>query len=509
MISEICKGLGAPSLLFAFAVGALSASFTDVVRAEQAQSKKILPDAAISAAVESELFADYSVPHDDIDVGTNAGVVTLTGTVNNLMARDHAQRLAQTVRGVRSVVNRIAVEPRGKRSDQQLRDDVIAAMAYDAATDSYELRVSVSDRVATLSGKVDSYAERDLAEKVARGVHGLRDVRNQISVQYKSSRPDPEIRADVLARLRWDAYVEHELISAKVAAGNVELSGKIGSEAERGRAYADAWVAGVRSVNADKLEVEPWLKSQRARKPSPKVGDREIERAVSAALLYDPRVSSFNVAPSATGGVVTLRGNVDNLKAKRAALGDARATTGVSRVIDRIHVRLTPKDDKTIAKNIRSAFERDPYVERFEVSVNVVDGTAYLNGTVDSSWEKMRADQLASVAAGVKSVRNNLTVYDDRSPLVYEPRVYDHYPYDYSWYSYTPGSWREDAEIQDEIKDELFWSPFVDADQVKVHVSDGVATLEGTVDSYSEMHSALSNAYEGGAKSVQNELKVN
>lgn len=477
------------------------------VHAEQAVSQKKITDKDITSAVESEFFEDRSVPHNDVEVSTTNGVVTLTGTVSNLLARDVSQRLAQTVRGVRAVVNRIDVRPRFQKSDEELKRLVQNALAYDPAADAYEIKVSVQDKVASLDGKVQSFAERDLAERVARSVAGIRDVRNNVVLQYKP-RSDAEVLADVRARLRHDAYVEEDLVSVAVKDGAVKLSGRVGSDAERARAYVDAWVVGTRAVDTSALKVEPWLKDEHARKASPTVPDQEIVKAVEAALLYDPRVRSFNLNVDAMAGVVTLRGVVDNLKAKQSALQDARATSGVSRVVDHIRVKSSPGQDTEVAKKIREAMERDPYVERFEVLVKVDDGTAYLSGTVDSYFEKMRADQIASRARGVQRVQNSLTVYDTRSPLVFEPRVYEFYPYEYAWYGFEPKSYRSDADILDDIRDEIYWSPFVDADQVKVRVQNGIATLEGKVDSYAEMHSALSNAYEGGAKAVDNQLRV-
>jgi osmotically-inducible protein OsmY len=54
----------------------------------------------------------------------------------------------------------------------------------------------------------------------------------------------------------------------------------------------------------------------------------------------------------------------------------------------------------------------------------------------------------------------------------------------------------------------MFWSPFVDANQVRVKVDAGIATLEGKVDDYAEMHAAVENAFEGGATRVDNRLRV-
>jgi hypothetical protein len=56
-----------------------------------------LPDQAVSDAVEKELVSDRVVPMIKLDVKTHDGIVTLTGTVANLLAktrgshRDHGK----------------------------------------------------------------------------------------------------------------------------------------------------------------------------------------------------------------------------------------------------------------------------------------------------------------------------------------------------------------------------------------------------------------------------------
>jgi osmotically-inducible protein OsmY len=129
---------------------------------------------------------------------------------------------------------------------------------------------------------------------------------------------------------------------------------------------------------------------------------------------------------------------------------------------------------------------------------------------VDSFYEKARAEDLASEVRGVYAVNNHLIVNKSWDPFVYKPYVDDSYIYDYDWYTYQPNvtSWKNDQEIADNIESELFWSPFVDSDQVTVTVDDGKATLTGTVDSWSEYDAASQNALEGGAVVVDNELRI-
>lgn len=52
------------------------------------------------------------------------------------------------------------------------------------------------------------------------------------------------------------------------------------------------------------------------------------------------------------------------------------------------------------------------------------------------------------------------------------------------------------------------WNPFIERSQISVFVEDGVAELTGAVDTWFERQKATAEAYEGGAKSVDNNLKV-
>jgi osmotically-inducible protein OsmY len=67
---------------------------------------------------------------------------------------------------------------------------------------------------------------------------------------------------------------------------------------------------------------------------------------------------------------------------------------------------------------------------------------------------------------------------------------------------------KSDWEIRQDIENQLFWSPFVDEDQVQVSVEGGVATLTGEVDTWGERQAAVENALQGGAASVDNNIQV-
>jgi hyperosmotically inducible protein len=68
-------------------------------------------------------------------------------------------------------------------------------------------------------------------------------------------------------------------------------------------------------------------------------------------------------------------------------------------------------DDASITASVKSKLVADKATNLTRVDVDTNRGTVYLNGTVDTSEQKAKAEQLAWQAKGVKSVVNNLQVH--------------------------------------------------------------------------------------------------
>lgn len=462
-------------------------------------------------AIENEYIFDHAIDVNKIDVSVRDGIVELTGTVNNIKAKERAERIAELVKGVRAVSNRIEVSPPVVLSDDGIKSKVENALLMDPATDSYEVDVKVKDKVVTLEGNVDSYQEKMLCGNVAKTVKGVTGLENNLNIVYQQNRTDLEIKSEIEKVLKWDALIEDGLIDVAVQNGKVELTGTVGSASEKSNAYTSAWVAGVKSVDNTGLEVKWWAddKDLRQNKFTSK-SDEEIEEAIKDAALYDPRIYAFNITPVVSNGWVTLRGDVTNLKAKKAAEHLAENTTGVRGVVNRIKVEpQSPPTDMEIAKNVQYELNNNSITDKWQVNVTVDNGIVTLSGTVDSYLEKMEAEWEASGVNGVTEVNNILTV---------------NYPYSYYWYGYYPYyeiyltppdptamptvDYPDDDKLKSDIERELWWSPFVDSDQVDVSVNNGHVILEGTVNSWRESEKAVENAWEGGAWSISNELVV-
>ncbi len=455
------------------------------VHARADEDEKTISDSDITNAVERELITADEVASHRIDVATRDGVVELSGLVNNLLAKRYATREAETIKGVRAVVNYIQVFSKGL-TDNQIQNNVLKALSEDPATDTWEITVDVEDGVATLEGTVDSYAERELAEDVAASSQGVTGIDNQMDVDFDTSRTDSEIERDIAGRLAASAWIDDGLIDIQARGGKVTLSGSVGSAAEKSLAKRKAWVAGVRLVDTDRLEVKWWLRNEMQRDGGyANLDDAAIQDAILDAYSDDPRVAPFDVTVVAFHGAVTLTGVVDNLKAKRAAEEDARNTKGVWRVDNYLRVRgeSVASDRETLA-DVNAALQRDTYLDQFDVGVTVGNGHVFLRGTVDSQFEKERAEDVVSTVAGVAAVTNHLRVADD----------YD--------------SVSDDLNLKTDIDMQLSWSPYLDLDQIDVTVTDGVATLTGTVDNWTQWGAAQDNALEAGARRVINNLQI-
>ena len=69
-----------------------------------------IDDKILGVKVKAELFGAESISSFNIDVDVTKGVVTLTGKVSSKKERDEAVRLADSLVGVKEVINNLTVE---------------------------------------------------------------------------------------------------------------------------------------------------------------------------------------------------------------------------------------------------------------------------------------------------------------------------------------------------------------------------------------------------------------
>jgi osmotically-inducible protein OsmY len=115
--------------------------------------------------------------HDD-------GDVVLRGSVVNLRQRAEAVRTARGVPGVRAVDDQLRTRSVGAEHSANAMTEaaVLDALILDDAVPAYGIDIDVDGAKVTLCGAVDVASQRDAAERIARRVPGVSEVRNRLEV---------------------------------------------------------------------------------------------------------------------------------------------------------------------------------------------------------------------------------------------------------------------------------------------------------------------------------------
>ena len=135
-----------------------------------------LDDVSLTAKVKTALSLHKDLKTLDISVTSRDGVVSLEGTVETPEQAEAAERRAAAVVGVERVENRLALDGH----IDEIAERITAELAENANLGGYDLRATVNDSGIVLKGRVETGAEKELAELLARQIAGSRDVINQI-----------------------------------------------------------------------------------------------------------------------------------------------------------------------------------------------------------------------------------------------------------------------------------------------------------------------------------------
>jgi osmotically-inducible protein OsmY len=444
-------------------------------------------DSSITTWVNEGLRRDPLVEASEVGVSTENGIVTLWGRVDNLAARNRADLEAKKIRGVRGVLNKISVTP-GVGSDEDIVSHVRRRILNDAVIESEGIRVtSVNGKVA-LRGEVATWSEAEQAALLASEVRGVREVKNELLPKYTTRRGDQEIKNDAIATLNRDAYLVDLPITVTVEDAVITLTGSVGSPFEKSRAARDVrWISHVKSVK-NQLEVKPW-ENLGVREKEPHPSNRAIATAVRDELKQDHRVDASEIDVRVSYGTATLEGSVPNHAQKRIAEQDARDVVGVRWVTDKLFAKSDRREDWAIRGDIEFNFDTDFELGTLDLDVEVDDGVVTLSGMVPHWYEKNHALAVAGRVRGVREVVDEIR--EERGTET----THTH----------------SNAAVADAIRSGFtwHWTTHWIADQIDVSVEEGVATLTGNVDTWSQRREAGQVAFDTeGVWKVVNRLSV-
>jgi osmotically-inducible protein OsmY len=116
------------------------------------------------------------------------------------------------------------------RSDQDLQKDVQDALQWELLLNAAQIGVTVDNGIVTLTGTVDSYAKKLVAEEATKNVTGVKAVVEKIEIKFYSSLgtcDDNEIAAEVVNAFKWNKDIPGDKVRVKVEDGWVTLEGEL------------------------------------------------------------------------------------------------------------------------------------------------------------------------------------------------------------------------------------------------------------------------------------------
>jgi hyperosmotically inducible periplasmic protein len=294
------------------------------------------------------------------------------------------------------------------------------------------VHVDTIDGKVTLHGTVSSADEKARAERAARGVTGVREVRSLLQVveeprQEATAVADDALAAEIEKRFAADAALRDSGIEVKsVNQGVVLLEGEARTLSAQLHALEVARaVPGVTRV-ASQIESpdaladdEIWRDEKSddpARSPATVVKDTWITTAAKVRLIANSDTLARDIHVDTREGVVTLFGTVPTEGARQEAEREVGKVDGVKgienalQVVPHVSAGAVGEQDEHVKQAIERRLKERTDLSDSSIDVEVADGVARLKGTVESQADRLSALTVARTTDGVRAVIGDLTV---------------------------------------------------------------------------------------------------
>jgi len=131
------------------------------------------------------------------------------------------------------------------------------ALFADERVKGSAIKVETTQGAVMIRGKVDSDAAKQAAEGIAKGIDGVKSVKNELQVVAPSKREAIDVKDDAITvrvnkQIAKDSHLKKAGIHVQTNAGVVSLSGEVQDLMTSAHASSSAWqVPGVKSVKND------------------------------------------------------------------------------------------------------------------------------------------------------------------------------------------------------------------------------------------------------------------
>jgi osmotically-inducible protein OsmY len=217
------------------------------------------------------------------------------------------------------------------KTNRQLESEVLDELEWEPSVKAAEIGVAVDDGVVTLTGFVDSYAEKLAAEDAVKRVTDVRGVANELVVRLPAlrERTDTDLARAAINALEWDVFVPFDSVKVTLENGWVTLDGQVERQFQRQAAEnAVCHLAGVKGVRN--------LISIKSKATAMEI-QADIEKALKRSAEVDAK--RISVETPRTGKVI-LRGSVRSFAERQEAERVAWAAPGITDVDNQILIEL-------------------------------------------------------------------------------------------------------------------------------------------------------------------------
>jgi len=139
-------------------------------------------DSDIANEIIAAFKTNSEIPSERIKAIVEKGFVTLEGVVQSNFQRVAARKAVQNLRGVMGVVNNISIAIQVENTIEV--EEIENAIARNWSISNKHIAVTVSGHQATLRGQVNSWYQKNEAERLAWNAPGVSNVENELVVEY-------------------------------------------------------------------------------------------------------------------------------------------------------------------------------------------------------------------------------------------------------------------------------------------------------------------------------------
>lgn len=219
------------------------------------------------------------------------------------------------------------------KSDAQIKQDILDELVFEPNIDETQIGVTVENGIVALSGVVNNYHKKVLANKVAKRVIGVKAVAEDIEVKYgdEYKKTDKEIAKAAVNALEWNASVPKEKVMLLVEDGYIYLSGELAWDYQREEAKRTVQnLLGVKGV-VNNIELKPEKIAY------------NLEDKILKALERSAHLEAKGIRVQVDGDTVQLKGRVHSIKERELIEKTAYKADGIRKVQNDIVVQSYPE----------------------------------------------------------------------------------------------------------------------------------------------------------------------